>query len=86
MSLIDDTLKKPDKDGKLRWSRTSLTMFTAWGLSIYMALYNLWYHDFNYEVFIAFMAVALGAKVTDAWSKKLSKNDKNEGSNPDTIN
>lgn len=68
--IVKDTLMR---DG--RFSRTSLTMFTAWVFAIYMALYDLWKDGFNYEVFLAFVGVALGAKVTDAWSKKMNKNE-----------
>lgn len=76
-SIIRDTLKKKYENGEYKWSRTSLTMFTAWILAIYMALYDMYKHGFNFEVFVTFVGVALGAKVTDAWSKKLSP-DKNK--------
>ncbi len=69
-SLIDDTLKK---DGK--WSRTSLTMATAWFTGLYMAIYDNVAHGLNLEVFYALCAIALGAKVTDAWSKKINPTD-----------
>jgi Na+/proline symporter len=69
--IADDTLKKPDKKGVLKWSRTSLTMFTAWVVSIYMAMYDMYNHGFKYEVFLAFVGVALGSKIADGFSKKL---------------
>ncbi len=71
MKIIDDTLKRYD-NGRLVWSRTSLTMLTAWVISIYMALWDMYKNGFNYEVFCVFAGVALGAKVTDAWSKKMT--------------
>lgn len=69
--IVRDTLKKQD-GGELRWSRTSLTMFSAWIISICMAFYDLYKNGFSYEVFIAFVGVALGSKVTDSISKKIN--------------
>jgi len=65
-SIFFDTLKK---DGK--FSRTSLTMFTAWLLSIYMALYDLYKHGFKFEVFFTFVSVAVGVKIADSYGKKI---------------
>lgn len=78
-NIVNDTLKKNGK-----WSRTSLTMFTAWLIAIYMALYNMYKVGFNFDVFVVFTGVALGAKVTDAWSTKLAKETK-ETTNTETI-
>lgn len=65
-SVFHDTLKI---DGK--WSRTSLTMFTAWIASLHMAYYDMYKNGFHMEVFLTLVGVALGSKVTDSISKKM---------------
>lgn len=65
--VVNDTLK--GSNGK--WSKSALTTFSAWVIAIYMALYSLYEHGFSYEVFITFVGVALGAKITDSISKKI---------------
>ncbi len=69
--MADDTLKRTDAKGVLRWSRTSLTMAIAMAIAVYMTLANFMHNGFNYEVFLAWLGVALGSKVTDAFSRKL---------------
>jgi hypothetical protein len=66
--IANDTLKK---DGK--WSRTSLTMFSAWLCAIVFALYDLNKNGFHFEVFLTFVGVALGSKLVDAQSKRLEQ-------------
>jgi hypothetical protein len=66
--VAHDTLTK---DGK--WSRTSLTMFTAWILAVIFAAYDLIHNGFHFEVFLTFVGVALGSKIVDAQSKKIEK-------------
>jgi len=68
ISLVNDTLKK---DGK--WSRTSLTMFSAWLLVVYMVIYDLYKEGFRYDVFVTMVGVALGTKLTDSIGKKIEK-------------
>ena len=67
-SLINDTLKK---DGK--WSRTSLTMFSAWKLVIFMVIFDLYKEGFRYDVFVTMVGVALGTKLTDSIGKRVEK-------------
>jgi len=67
-SLINDTLKK---DGK--WSRTSLTMFSAWKLVIFMVIFDLCKEGFRYDVFATMVGVALGTKLTDSIGKRVEK-------------
>lgn len=66
-AILNDTLKV---DGK--WSRTSLTMFTAWLASLHMAYYDMYKNGFHMEVFLTLVGVALGSKVTDSISKKIN--------------
>lgn len=66
-AILVDTLKV---DG--RWSRTSLTMFTAWIASLHMAYYDMYKNGFHMEVFLTLVGVALGSKVTDSISKKIN--------------
>ena len=67
-TLISDTLKK---DGK--FSRTSLTMFSAWLLVVYMVIYDLYKEGFRYDVFVTMVGVALGTKLTDSVGKRIEK-------------
>ena len=71
--LVNDTLKKVDENGVLRFSRTSLTMFTAWVIAVFMALIDFGIEGFRLDVWITFVGVALGTKISDSYSKKLTK-------------
>jgi hypothetical protein len=77
--IIYETLKGANG----RWSKSALTMFTAWVVSIQMAMYNLYNSGFDYTVFATFIAVALGAKTMDSVAKKINhpKKDKEENEN-----
>jgi hypothetical protein len=66
--MAHDTLQKEGK-----WSRTSLTMFTAWVIAIYMAFYDMKTNGFHIEVFLTFVGIAAGVKVIDAYSTKIEK-------------
>jgi len=66
--VAHDTLTK---DGK--WSRTSLTMFSAWIVSLFMALRDYYFEGLKYEVLLLFVGVALGSKLVDSQSKKLER-------------
>ena len=70
--MANDTLKRQDQRGVWRWSRTSLTMFTAWCVALYMVFYDLYNNGFHYEVFLTLSGVALGSKLTDKLGQKLS--------------
>jgi len=72
-ALIEDTLKKYNENGVLRYSRTSLTMFTAWVIAIYMAMIDFIWNGFRLDVWMTFVGVALGTKITDAFTKKIIK-------------
>ena len=66
-TLVNDTFKREGK-----WSVTRLTMGTAWFACLYSYFYDLTKNGFNLEAFLILVGVALGAKVTDAYSKKLN--------------
>jgi hypothetical protein len=66
--ILQDTLKK---DGK--WSRTSLTMFSAWIVSLSMAMFDFFFNGLKYDVWVTLVVVATGIKITDALSKKIAK-------------
>ena len=68
--ITNDTLKKKDEDGVVRWSRTSLTMFSAWVLVIYISIFDFHNFGFRPEIFFGLLSVAAGVKITDAISKK----------------
>ena len=64
--LFSDTLKK---DGK--WSRTSLTMLTSFSICVLVGLIDFCVRGYNSEVFFGFLSVAVGSKISDAFSKKI---------------
>jgi hypothetical protein len=65
--IAEDTLMK---DGK--WSRTSLTMLSAWIVAVQMAIFDLIKTEkLNFEVFVVFIGVALGSKIVNAYSNKI---------------
>jgi len=66
--LLFDTLKKEG-----RWSRTSLTMFTAWFFALSFAWFDFIDKGLRFDVWVTLVGVALGSKITDAFSKKLEK-------------
>lgn len=70
--ILRDTLMKLE-DGRFRYSRTSLTMFSAWLLTVYMVIYDLYKEGFRYDVFATMVGVALGTKLTDSLSQKIKK-------------
>ena len=71
--ITQDTLKTRDEDGVVRWSRTSLTMFSAWFVVMYIAIWD--FHKFGYrpDVFFGLLGVAVGVKISDSVSKKIKK-------------
>jgi hypothetical protein len=79
-SVASGTLKV-EEHGTRRWSRTSFTMFSAWLLVIFMVIFDIYKEGFRLDVFSIMCGIALGTKVTDAYSNKINKkNEKN--SNP----
>ena len=66
--LSNDTLKK---DGK--YSRTSLTMCTAWFMCSLTYMFDYFKNGFRIEAFMVMVGVALGSKISDALSTKLNK-------------
>jgi hypothetical protein len=71
MLIADIAVDTLMRDGK--WSRTSLTMFTAWLFVILIAVIDYIRTGFHFEVWCTMVAVAVGVKITDAWSKKIQK-------------
>lgn len=69
-TILIDTLKRNNK-----WSKTFLTMFTAWGAVLFMAFWDFFANGLSFDVWITLVCVSLGIKVTDAWSKKIEKKD-----------
>ena len=70
--LINDTLKRKDAQGNLKWSATRLTMATAWFTAVGSYLYDLTKNGFHFEAFIVIVGVALGSKISDGIGKKLN--------------
>jgi fatty-acid desaturase len=71
--IANDTLKKFDENGKRRWSRTSLTMFSAWLTVLFMAIHSYLTKGLDYYVFGLLLTVATGIKIADSVSKNLTK-------------
>ena len=66
--IANDTLKR---DGK--WSRTSLTMASAWALCIATYVIDFIIEGFRMDAFSIMIGVALGVKWVDAKSKEIEK-------------
>jgi hypothetical protein len=73
INIINDTLKIRLEDNSIRWSRTSLTMFSAWFTAIIMAVVDYCKHGIRYDVWLTLVAVALGSKISNSLSQKLNK-------------
>ena len=69
-TLVNDTLKI---DGK--WSKTCLTMFTAWIAALFAFMVNTIKHDGDVDttMFGIMVGVALGAKIANSWGKKIEQ-------------
>jgi hypothetical protein len=66
--IINDTLKKEGK-----FSRTSLTMFSSWFVSLVMSTIDFAFNGLRFDVWCVLVGVALGSKITDSFSKKIEK-------------
>ena len=75
--LIDDTLKR-EKKGVRRFSKTALTMFSAWLLVVWSYVQDLIIHGFRMERFLVMVGIATGMKTFDAISKKINSNNSSE--------
>ncbi len=71
VSIINDTLKKQDGD-RLRWSRTSLTMFTSYLFATVSATVYFIMKGFNFDVFLVFMGTAVSTKISDAIGNRIT--------------
>lgn len=69
LPVITDTLKR---DG--RWSMTKIMMAVSYDSALYAFFYDMYKNGFNFQTFCVMLGVGLGAKVTDAYSKKLTPN------------
>jgi hypothetical protein len=73
--IADDTFKKKNEAGELKWSRTSLTMgvctFTFIGFAIVDFIMNGF--KINFPVWVTLVSVAVTGKVLDSVSTKISK-------------
>lgn len=72
IEIANDTLKK-DVNGKLKWDRMKLTMFSAWCFVLISSMMYFIVSGFKFEVWITFVGVAMGSKLIDAQAKKLEK-------------
>ena len=66
--IINDTLKIEGK-----YSRTSLTMFSAWVLVYLISIIDYVRTGYRSEVWITLVAVAVGVKLSDAIGKRINK-------------
>ena len=66
LEILNDTLKRNGK-----FSSTLVTMF-VFSLSVFFyGWVDLFMHGYNSEVFFAWVGMASGIKITDAFSKKI---------------
>lgn len=68
IEISNDTLKVDRK-----WSRTSLTMLSAWVFSLGFAWFDFMDKGLRYDAWATLTAVATGIKIADAYSKKIQK-------------
>jgi hypothetical protein len=66
--IVNDTLKK---DGK--FSRTSLTMATAWLACLVTYIWDFCVEGFRMDAFTVMVGISLGIKWVDAKSKQIEK-------------
>jgi hypothetical protein len=66
--VINDTLKIEGK-----YSRTSLTMFSAWVLVYLISIIDYVRTGYRSEVWLTLVAVAVGVKLSDAIGKRINK-------------
>lgn len=72
--ISNDTLKTVDPiTGKLRFSNTSLTKFTAWLTVLFMVFFMLYTEGFRYDVFVTMCITAGVIETTKSISKKIHK-------------
>jgi len=71
--IINDTLKKKSEDGSKRWSRTSLSMLSAWVTALSMGIADYIQHGLNFEVFLVLVSAALSYKGVDGIVNRLNK-------------
>lgn len=73
--IADDTLKKKNENGELKWSRTSLTMGVCTYLFVTFAVADFISNGFkiNLPVWVTLVSVAVTGKVFDSVSTKISK-------------
>lgn len=64
--IVNDTLKKNGK-----FSRTSLTMFSAWFFALLMSIIDFAFNGLRFDVWCVLIGVAMGSKITDSYSKKI---------------
>lgn len=64
--IVNDTLKKNGK-----FSRTSLTMFSAWFVGLVMSIIDFAFNGLRFDVWCVLIGVAMGSKITDSYSKKI---------------
>ena len=64
--IVNDTLKKNGK-----FSRTSLTMFSAWFVALLMSIIDFAFNGLRFDVWCVLIGVAMGSKITDSYSKKI---------------
>jgi hypothetical protein len=73
LDIINDTLKKKTSEGTIRWSRTSLSMLSAWVTALAMGIADYIQHGLNFEVFLVLVSAALSYKGVDGIVNRLNK-------------
>ena len=70
--FIRDTMKERQPDGYWKWSKTALTMATAWYSVLYSYFFDLVKNGFHMEAFLVLVGVATGSTVFSAYAKKIN--------------
>lgn len=70
--FVRDTMKEKQSDGTWKWSKTALTMASAWYSCLYAFFFDLIKNGFNFEAFMVMAGVGTGVGVAAAYAKKLN--------------
>ncbi len=70
--FIQDTLKEKQMDGTWKWSKTALTMATAWYSVLYAFFFDLVKTGFRMDSFVVMALVGTGIPIASAYAKKVN--------------
>ncbi len=70
--FVQDTLKEKQLDGTWKWSKTALTMASAWYSVLFAFFFELLKKGFDIESFLIMACVGTGIPIASAYAKKIN--------------